>query len=189
MRWRIPYGLALAVAFVVQAGLVGWLIVDRVALLANGREVRLAVVPVDPRDLLRGDYVVLSYDISQLDSGALDGDDSFATGDPIYVSLAEQDGGWTATAIAHAPPAAGTWIAGAVTSIRTDGQGCIAGCKTYGVDYDIERFFVPEGTGRDLEKLRNDQRLAVDIALAPNGRAALKRLLVDGTPRYEEPLI
>ena len=106
------------------------------------------------------------------------------------MTLAKGDGAtWKATAIAHAPPADGTWIAGAVTDVRTGGQDCTEVCKTYGVDYDIEKFFVPEGTGRELETLRNDQHLAVDIALASNGRAALKRLLVDGTPRYEEPLI
>jgi len=48
---------------------------------------------------------------------------------------------------------------------------------------------VPEGTGRELEALHNGDHLAVDVALGADGRAALKRLLVDGTPRYEEPLI
>lgn len=185
-RW-IPYGVALAAAFLVQAGLAGWLIGDRAMLLKNGREVRLAVVPVDPRDLLRGDYVVLAYDISRLDAGQLGGDDAFETGDAIYVTLTEGgDRTWTATAIAHSAPTGGTSILGTVTDVRAIGQDCTGNCKTYSADYDIEKFFVPEGTGRDLEALRNDQRLAVDVALAANGRAALKRLLVDGAPRYEE---
>ncbi len=190
MKRIMPFGVALAIAFLLQAGLVGWLVADRALLLKNGHEVRLAVVPVDPRDLLRGDYVVLAYAISRLDSGQLTGDDPFDSGDAIYVTLAQADGQtWQATAISHAPPASGTWIRGTVTDIRTDGQDCTDGCKTYGADYDIEKFFVPEGTGRDLESLRNDQHLAVDVALATDGRAALKRLLVDGAPRYEEPLL
>ncbi len=187
-RW-IPFGLGLAIAFLVQAGLVGWLIADRALLLRNGQEVRLAVEPVDPRDLLRGDYIVLSYDISQVDNTQLAGDDAFATGDAIYVSLAEADKTWKATAIAHAPPESGTWIKGAVSQVRSTGSLCDGTCKIYLVDYDIEQFFVPEGTGRDLQKLTRDQRLAVDVVIGADGRAALKRLLVDGTPRYEEPLI
>ena len=182
--WRYP--LALVIAFVVQAGLVGWLIGDRALLLANGREVRLAVVPVDPRDLLRGDYVVLSYDISRLDSSALDGDDNFEWGDPIYVSLTEGDNGWRATALSATPPTQGTWIRGQVTDSRPKSGDCILVCTIYSADYNIEKFFVPEGTGRELEGLRNDQHLSVDVALGAGGRAALKRLLVDGTPRYEE---
>ena len=187
-RW-IPYGVALAIAFLLQAGLVGWLIADRALLLKNGHEIRLAVVPVDPRDLLRGDYVVLSYGISLLDNGQLGGDDTFANGDTIYVALTQSDATWKATAITHAPPQSGTWIRGAVTDVGFGGQDCGKECRTYRVEYDIERFFVPEGTGRELETLRNGQHLAVDVALGPDGRAALKRLLVDGAPRYEEPLI
>ena len=187
-RW-VPYGVALAVAFLLQAGLVGWLIADRALLLKSGQEVRLAVVPVDPRDLLRGDYVVLSYAISRLDSAALEGDDAFAKGEAIYVTLTRSGDTWQAAAIAHVRPASGIWIKGTVRTVRTGGRDCVGPCKTYGVDYNIEKFFVPEGTGRDLEKLRNGDHLAVDVALGPDGRAALKRLLVDGTPRYEEPLI
>ncbi len=186
-RW-VPFGVAVVIAFLLQAGLVGWLVTDRALLLKNGHEIRLAVVPVDPRDLLRGDYIVLSYDISRLDSGQLDGDDAFERGEAIYVTLTQADATWKATAIAHAPPAGATWIRGAVSDVRTGGKDC-APCKTYGVDYNIEQFFVPEGTGRDLEKLRNGQQLSVDVALGADGRAALKRLLVDGTPRYEEPLL
>ena len=37
--------------------------------------IRLAVIPVDPRDFFRGDYVILSYGISRLDAGALEGID------------------------------------------------------------------------------------------------------------------
>ncbi len=188
-RWWIPFGVAVVIAFLVQAGLVGWLIADRALLLQNGRELRLAVVPVDPRDLLRGDYIVFSYDISRLNNADLDGDDSFDYGDTVYVSLAQSDDSWKATAIAHTPPADGTWIKGEVRDVRPGDRECAASCKIYGVSYNIEQFFLPEGTGRALEKLRNDQHLAVDIALAADGHAALKRLLVDGAPRYEEPLL
>ena len=43
-----------------------------------GRDIRLAVVPVDPRDLVRGDYVILSYPMSQLRTDQLEGEDSTA---------------------------------------------------------------------------------------------------------------
>ena len=187
-RW-VPYGVALVIAFLVQAGLAGWLIADRALLLKNGHEVRLAVAPVDPRDLLRGDYILLSYDISRLDNGKLDGNDVFADGDAIYVTLTQSGDGWKATTITHAPPTGGTWIKGAVMNVRTGGHDCTSICMTYEVDYNIERFFVPEGTGRALEALGNGDHLAVDVALGADGRAALKRLLVDGAPRYEEPLL
>ena len=83
----------------------------------------------------------------------------------------------------------GTWIRGTVGTILTRAATCADACQTYLVVYDIEKFFVPEGTGHELEQLRNGQHLAVDVAVGADGRAALKRLLVDGAPRYEVPLL
>ncbi len=50
----------------VQIGFLSWIIAGRAAILRNGAEVLLKVEPVDPRDLLRGDYVSLGYEISRI---------------------------------------------------------------------------------------------------------------------------
>jgi uncharacterized membrane-anchored protein len=184
---RLPsYRLGLVLAFALQVGLLGWIIYERATLLQNGRELRLEVVPIDPRDLFRGDYVTLNYTISRVRADALAGDDDFSYGDTIYVALADDK---TATALSHTPPASGVFLKGTVNdvdirSVCDDGNG---ECKAYGVAYNLEKFFVPEGTGRELEQLRNEQKISVDVAVASDGRAALKRLLVDGTPRFAEP--
>ena len=186
------YRWGLVGAFVLQIAVLGWIVANRALLLSGGREVRLAVVPVDPRDLFLGDYVVLSYDFSRLHSGRVGGDDEFRFQDAVYVSLAENQGSWEATAIGHEPPADGTYLRGVVVGISDvatePGDECppIVGCYGYDIDYNLERFYVPEGTGRELETLRSDQRVSVDVALAGDGRAALKRLLVDGEVRFEE---
>jgi uncharacterized membrane-anchored protein len=186
---RPSYRLGVVLAFVLQVGLLGWVIVDRAMLLQNGKEIRLAVVPVDPHDLFRGDYVTLNYAISRLEGAKLAGDKVFATGDTIYVALADGVDGLTATSITHEAPANGLFLKGAVRD-ASNSEGCTEplGCWTYMVDYNLEKFFVPEGTGRELETLRNDQRVSVDVAVAGDGRAALKRLLVDGASRYQEGL-
>jgi uncharacterized membrane-anchored protein len=56
------------------------------------------------------------------------------------------------------------------------------------VNYGIESFFIPEGTGRELEKLVGQKKLAALIAVDESGNAALKGLIVDGERVYEEPL-
>jgi len=181
--------LGLIVAFLVQAGLLGWMLFDRAMILKSCREIRLAVKPVDPRDLLRGDYVVLAYAMSDLQTNQIAGDDDFAAGAPIYVSLAEEGDTWKATAMHRAPPADGVFVKGTVTRVTALGDNCGgAPCAIYRVAYNLEQFFVPEGKGRELERLRNDQKLSVDVAVATDGRAALKRLVVDGVPQFEEPL-
>ena len=45
------------------------LVQQRASILKSGTEVRLRTVPVDPRDLFRGDYVVFSYEIGTVDVG------------------------------------------------------------------------------------------------------------------------
>ena len=189
MKARYRWGLV--AAFVLQIALLGWIVVDRAMLLQNGREIRLAVVPVDPRDLFRGDYVILSYDISRIDTREASAAPDINWGDTVYVTIEDGAEGWQATAIGREAPDSGTFLRGTVASVSNDSGGdCppILGCQTYDVDYNLEQFFVPEGTGREIENLRNDQRVSVDIALADDGRAALKRLVVDGEVRFEEGL-
>lgn len=189
MTGRYRYGLV--AAFVLQVALLGWMIADRALLLINGREIRLAVIPVDPRDLFRGDYVILSYDISRIESPEVPTEAAINWGDTVYVTIEDGADGWRATAISPVQPNGGTFLRGTATSISSESGGdCppIVGCMTYLVDYNLEQFFVPEGTGREIENLRNDQRVSVDVALADDGRAALKRLLVDGAVRFEEGL-
>jgi uncharacterized membrane-anchored protein len=180
--------IGLVLAFLLQAGLLAWLLADRALLIAHGREIRLAVKPVDPRDLLRGDYVVLSYALSSLQTNQLEGDDDFFRGDPVYVTLVPEGDEWKAVSMAKAPPGGdAVFLKGTVTDVTDLGDNCGgARCAIYTADYNLEQFFVPEGEGRELEKLRNDQKLTVDVALAADGRAALKRLRVDGEVRYEE---
>ena len=60
MQWLAIIGIGAVVGFL------GWLIAGRAAILRDGREIVLKVEPVDPLDLLRGDYVRLGYEISSI---------------------------------------------------------------------------------------------------------------------------
>ncbi len=82
--------LAIGAVALGQAAVLGWMIWDRASLLANGREVVLEVIPVDPRSLFRGDYVVLGYDISRFDLPA--GAPTPERNAPYYVTLKKTDG-------------------------------------------------------------------------------------------------
>ena len=64
MRPRV--WLAAILVCLLQTGAIAALIVNRAMLLTHGREIVLGVTPVDPRDLLRGDYVRLNYAVSHL---------------------------------------------------------------------------------------------------------------------------
>ncbi|CAG7654465.1 GDYXXLXY domain-containing protein [Paenibacillus allorhizosphaerae] len=135
-----------------------------------GQEIRVKTVPVDPRDLLYGDYVTLSYDISRLDPGLWkEAGPAPERGEPIYVVLK--------------PGADG--LAQAVGAYRTKpavqpGEIALRGSVNYNspdsirVKYGVEKYYVPEGTGKSLEEKAD--RLVVRMKVAPWGQAKIEQL-------------
>jgi len=182
--WLAIIALALG-----QAAVLGWMIWDRASLLANGREVVLDVIPVDPRSLFRGDYVILGYDISRYTLPP--GTEAPRQGAPFYVTLRKGSGDtWQTVAGFSTPPASvepgDVVIRGKVVYASADSAG---GGPVVSVSYGIESFFVPEGTGRELEHMVRDKKISAVIAVNGSGEAAIKGLMSEGKRVYEEPLL
>ena len=113
------------------------------ATLAFGEPVSLETAPVDPTDILRGDYVTLGYKISDIDSGLLRenlGDDwRLSASEEIFVTLKlDKNGVGSVDSVSTSRPAGGLYLRG---RFRT----------WSGVDYGIDRYYVPEGTGLEIE--------------------------------------
>ena len=188
---RIPKVALFGAAALIQLALLTLMVIDRVQILREGAEVTLRTNPVDPRDLLRGDYVALSYEISQLPAGSLENQPAGARKPIVFVKLApNRDGIYEAISV-HADAvevkSPEVLIRGRVVYGATCGPKGRAFCNRLEVRYGLESYFVPEGEGRKLEQFRNQRKLMVVAAVLPSGRAAIKRLLVDGEPVYEEP--
>lgn len=186
---RIPKAVLFGTAILLQCAILGLMVADRVRILREGTEVTLQTRPVDPRDLLRGDYVVLGYDISQLPAGALAGQPAAERNPVVFVKLAPDANGLYQAVSVHAEPVTVTapevLIQGRV--VYSCGSTSRTFCDQLQIRYGLESYFVPEGEGRKLEQTRNQQKLRVVAAVLPSGRAAIKRLLLDGEPVYEEP--
>jgi len=73
-------------AIALQVVIVFAIIIFKLSVLTGGTDVFLKIVPVDPRDLLRGDYATFQYDISNLDS-YISGGQQIRNGDTVYVVL------------------------------------------------------------------------------------------------------
>ncbi|MBD9622958.1 GDYXXLXY domain-containing protein [Ensifer sp. ENS06] len=186
-RWLNPLLAALLVAGVQTAAL-GYMIESRASILRSGRDVRLKTVPVDPRDLLRGDYVILSYDISRLQPELFKGDTPKQSEEAeVYVRLERQlDGFWAATEASFAPlsPAGDCVVLRSLPFTYYPSSAL----SSVNVEYGIERFYVPEGEGRTLEEARNAEALSVNIRVDAKGKAQIREIAVNGSPVYEEPL-
>lgn len=185
---RVPRIALFAVAGLIQVALIAAMVIDRASILRRGTEITLDTRPVDPRDFLRGDYVQLRYRISTVSLDGLTGTPSSGRNTPIFVKLAPNPDGFYAAVSAHLEPvpvAAGEVL---IKGHVPFGLDCGASyCRSAEVTYGLERYFVPEGEGRAIESARNQGKVSVVAAVTPEGRAAIKRLLIDGKPVYDEP--
>ena len=127
--------------------------------LATGTEVRLHVVPVDPVDFFRGEYVALTYDITTVDVEAGAG-----PGSTVYVPLFRKGQSWT----------------GETAELVRTREPFIRGrvMDSGGVEYGIESYFVEEGEARQWEQAAARGTLYVDVVLDDSGDARIKRLRV-----------
>lgn len=193
---RIPVLVRAILAMLVLCGAILLLVQSRASILSSGAEIRLKTEPVDPRDLFRGDYVVLNYEISRFDLTGPEGEREFRRGDTIYVRLAPDAEGFARVVAAYkARPdvrAPEVVIAGTVRSpgICPNGEqstpACERGRTGLRVAYGLESYFVPQGEGLAIERTERS-RIEVVAAVATSGQAAIKRLLIDGKLVHNEP--
>lgn len=189
---RLQTGRFYLVAAILVAGLqtliLGYIIQSRASILASGAEVLLKTAPVDPRDFLRGDYVVLNYDISSVPISTVTGGIPAEAGEQtLWVRLKRQpDGFWgiVESSFAELPAASDTVV---LRSLPFYSYGPGSG-ETIRVEYGIERYYVPEGEGKPLEEARNEGVVSIAASVSSSGAAQIRSLVVDGKPAYEEPL-
>jgi uncharacterized membrane-anchored protein len=161
-RWLLAIGIGLQLAVMLFMTAKGTLI------LVRGDVYYVRVQPVDPRDLMRGDYVILSYEFSRLPH---DHRMDFAGGQenlgnrPVYVSLEKEGDGkhWRASRFSLQKPAEGPFLRGIMNQ-----HGLL--------EFGIEQFFVQEGKGREYEDAARSRRLSSEIAITPEGAAAMRGL-------------
>lgn len=184
---------ALAAVALVQTVALGKIVVDRQALLAAGRELVMKVQPVDPRDIFRGDYVVLGFGLSPVDTALLreaPAGDLVHDGSAVYVTIAEDaTHTWKPVVVSTTYPAAispaEAVLKGLVRNRWTDPA---TGKSTLDIKYGIESYFVPEGTGAALQANVRNQTVEALIAVGGDGTAAMKGLIIGGERHVDPPL-
>jgi len=148
-----------------------------------GQRFVLRCQAVDPRDLMRGEYVTLGYEFSNPGPVAirrlndewaeLNGKDRRALGNESYLTLADD----TTVYVPLKVDAKGLASGDGVTLKRPESGPYLkgyAGMRRFGqIRFGIEAFYVKEGTGNTWEKLRNQGLLVAEIGVLPDGRAGL----------------
>ena len=148
-----------------------------------GQRFVLRCQAVDPRDLLRGEYVTLGYEFSNPSPAAIQrfndewtelrGEKRRDQGDESYLGLPED----TTVYVRLKVDAKGLASSDGITLKRPESGPYLkgfTGSRRFGqIRFGIEAFYVKEGTGNTWEKLRNQGLLVADIGVLPDGRAGL----------------
>ena len=132
----------------------------------QGRSILVKVVPVDPRDLLRGQYMNLSYAFNR-SRGPSDGGGDFAEGETVWVVL-RPEGEF------HIPRDTYRRRPKGLPSGEVAVQGR-AVRRRY--EFGIEEYFVPERTPTP-----DYDDLTVRLRVGDDGRPRIERVYLQGRP-------
>jgi uncharacterized membrane-anchored protein len=188
----------IALLALVQVAALVAMIADKQWTLDTGTPVVLQTEPVDPRSLFMGDYARLAYPISRLrldGEGAIGGDKDFKRHDLVWVAIQAEPDGAKAVAVHHQRSAIAPGLLALKGEVqylndniwdRTTNKSIKQ--RTLGVRYGIEQYYVPEGTGRQVERPQGGEKVSIRVAIDARGKAGILALLFDGRERYRETL-
>jgi uncharacterized membrane-anchored protein len=158
---------ALAFPIIVLAAL----IIYKQARVMTGKEIILPISGFDPRDILSGHYLVyrIDYGISNRDiCNNYNNNDAFIClkkdykNPDIYTSIISPDKDF----------------------LDLDDEECFAAIKGKCLDgrfvAGIEKFFIPEGYARLLDRAVRNRQGKIVLSVSSGGSAAIKDLLIDG---------
>lgn len=153
-----------------------WLIGTAISKEANLRRatpsntVLLETMPVDPRDWLRGDFVILNYKISSIPVAGLALTDSASR--TVWVTLEERGKFHEVVNVSLTPVEDSPG--------RIVVRGTITGADRFSttarVTYGIERYYVPEGLGNP------EGKVTVECVVTADRTLQIKQLFVNDRP-------
>jgi uncharacterized membrane-anchored protein len=148
--------------------------------LAAGRAVMLETQRIDPRDPLRGDYLILNYKISAVPTNLFSPPVKMdlPEGTKIFVALKPGTNQFfvvsRASTNAFAPVAGEVLLRG-----KSRPEWWWNTTNSIRVEYGLERYYVAEGTGSPAGKL------TVRAIISASGSAHIKEVFINGKPYAE----
>lgn len=149
--------------------------VSPILTVTTGSEIKLETKPVDPRDIFRGDYVTLSYQaeevhVSKLEKGIIDYFNEQNVQDfrneplVVYSILKEKENNvYEVEEVVIEKPNSGLYLKGEINYLRIQPDDIhqkfksiqefneMKANQTAIIHYNLDKFFIPENTGSELE--------------------------------------
>ncbi len=145
-------------------------------IIKTGDRVILKCMPVDPRSLFSGDYVILNYTISSIEPGAVHiyGDGNFNQHDYVFVGLEKNQESGIYQAVA---------LSKNIDDLNKNYSTVIKGrvknsFNRINISYGVESYFVPQGEGLAIEK--DMENVTVEVSVTKKGESAITKLFMSG---------
>jgi uncharacterized membrane-anchored protein len=170
--------------------ILGGMIVGHAWPLWTGRVVTMTVIPVDPRDLFRGEYVRLDTPAHRLyRQGTAATSDTFAVVRPLD-DVFDQAHGGSIVYVQLEPASSGDYRPVSVSREPAGGALNLRGRVWHAtkpnllsVQFGLDAFYMQEGKSRRVEEaIRQRRNVQMQVAIASSGQARVKTLLIDGVP-------
>ncbi|MDO5554704.1 MAG: GDYXXLXY domain-containing protein [Planctomycetia bacterium] len=166
--------------------ILGSMVADNTIPFRNAKTIVVETMPVDPRDLLRGDYVILRYPFSTTSGRRWNGNqdekmfvvpEQPRTGQQVYAILEydKEESVWKTIRISLEPPGPGqVYLRGIQRSY-------------WQAQYGIESWYVQEGTGKALERAMRSgsagtSQVRVELLVTPEGRSRINNVWIENVP-------
>lgn len=135
--------------------------------LWTGQEVKVKTIPIDPRSLLRGQYVRLNYSFTQLPTKELISEHDLRNGEVVYVSLKNAGDHYEYLSASLEEPRQGVFLRGRIANRKYEEDR-----EYFRIRYGIEALFLPKKDAINKETKLRDGGIAT-IMVASNGKARL----------------
>lgn len=160
----------------------------------TGDEIVLRTRPVDPRDLLRGAYVQLDYEVERVhlpDLPTRADPADWKAGDTLFLTLRSDGVSWIPVALGRKKQIIeqGDVALRAKYERREDFADVTAPDKNMPVDIlldiGVEHYYAAEKDALDIEHDARETPLDVILSVGGDGKPVIKGLVVNGEKRYE----
>ena len=166
----------LVLAVLLQCTTLGAICFQREMVLSTGSTVFLKTVPIDPRDIFRGDYVRLNYDLSRIPTKLIPQEEVESMKNPgkrVYLSYkTDARNVMIPENLSLKKPTEGHFIRGYTMRNWQNSNNIL-------VRYSVEKFFMQQGKGLILEEGESLEGVAIPLEMEAavgnqNGIAVLK---------------
>lgn len=158
--------ISVAIAF--QAMVLVGMVVTSALPMWTGQEIKVKTVPVDPRDLFRGNYARLNYEFSRVSKSQIVHAEKIRQGEVVYVSLQPgKNGLYEFHSASLTKPETGIFLRGRIEKNWS---------QQMRINYGIEAYFAPKDEALRLEKELRQGGIAT-LKVAGNGRSRIASIL------------